>query len=174
MPYSRLARNSSHLQQFLKLPSSQLARTLESAATPSLEGSAALLSLQSIVPKRNGVSLIGWAASSCKLQRNWNGESRLPLPARECQLQPFALLNSNLERDTVADGLRSRTSAGRDGHNEGTCRWPARRGRRTGIAAASAQRTQKPRQDQYCAESPCPLFPGPCQKKCTSECRTCE
>ncbi len=51
MPCRGLARNSSHLQEFLKLPSNQLARTLKSAATPSLEGSAALLSLRSTEQK---------------------------------------------------------------------------------------------------------------------------
>jgi hypothetical protein len=59
MPCGGLARNNSHQQKFLKLPSNQLARTPKSAATLSLKGSAALLSLRSIEPKRNGVSCIG-------------------------------------------------------------------------------------------------------------------
>jgi hypothetical protein len=41
---SRTAQNGAHLKQFLKLASDQPARTPKSAAAPSSEGSAALLS----------------------------------------------------------------------------------------------------------------------------------
>jgi hypothetical protein len=72
-------------------------------------------------------------------------------PVRSCSglaIRKAGLLNCDLERHAVADGLRSRTPAGRDGHNEGTRRWPSGGRRHTVAATASAHRTQRPRQNQ--------------------------